>query len=270
MVQRPFCELIVGIKGAGDLATGLACRLYGAKIHKIFMMEVPRPLAVRRGVAFCETVYDGKKKVEDVEADLVTDVDGIHEAWEAAKIPVVVDPQWIFVSKMIPDVVIDAIIAKDNLGTTMGEAPLVIGMGPGFVAGEDVHMVIETNRGHNLGRIISSGSAESNTGAPGNIAGFTVERVLRSPSSGIFASQQRIGDVVKKGNIIGDVNGKEVKAGLDGVIRGLIRSGVQVTEGLKLGDVDPRGDESYCYSISDKSRCLGGAVLEAILRVYNT
>ena len=168
-----------------------------------------------------------------------------------------------------PDVVIDAILAKKNLGTHKNEAPLVIGLGPGFVAKQDVHMVIETNRGHNLGRIITSGSAEPDTGIPGSINGYTEERVLRAPCDGEFNARRSIGDSVKRGDAIGTVAQEPVVAKIDGVIRGLIRSSANVNRGLKIGDIDPRGRVDYCATISEKARAIGGSVLEAILRVYN-
>ncbi|MBW2060301.1 MAG: EF2563 family selenium-dependent molybdenum hydroxylase system protein [Deltaproteobacteria bacterium] len=262
-------ELIVGLKGAGEMASAVAWRLYQARIRQLFMMEIPRPLAVRREVSFCEALHEGLKTVEGVEAVRAAGVKEIARAWEQTQIPVIVDPRWETIDEMGPDVVVDAILAKRNLGTTMREASLVIGLGPGFTAGQDVHMVIETNRGHNLGRVILSGQAESNTGVPGEILGSSAERVLRAPSNGLFRSFPQIGDQVEPDEIVGDVNGNEVRARIGGVIRGLIASGVQVNRGLKIGDIDPRGDVSYCGTISDKARAIGGGVLEAILRVFN-
>ena len=180
-----------------------------------------------------------------------------------------VDPDWKALDALRPDVVVDAILAKRNLGTHTGEASLVIGLGPGFNAGEDVHLVVETNRGHNLGRIITAGPAEPNTGVPGTIAGVTGQRVLRAPADGQFLSERSIGDQVKAGEMVGSVGEAPVRALIDGVIRGLIRPGNHVTPGLKIGDVDPRAQKQNCDTISDKARAIGGAVLEAILRVFN-
>jgi xanthine dehydrogenase accessory factor len=262
-------QLIIGIKGAGEMASAVAWWLFCANIQKIFMMEVEHPLAVRRAVSFCEVVYEGSQKVEDVEAVKVSDPEGIREAWENHKIAVIVDPQWRSLQKLRPDVTVDAILAKKNLGTNLAEAPLVVGLGPGFGAGKDVHLVIETNRGHNLGRIITTGSAEPNTGIPGSIGGHDVKRVLRAPVKGVFTALRSIGDLVKSGEVIGSVKNLAIPAEIDGTLRGLIRSGTNVTAGLKLGDIDPRGKKEFCYTISDKARAIAGSVLEAILRIYN-
>ncbi len=240
-----------------------------ANIKRVFMMEIPQPLAVRRGVCFCEAVHQGGKLVEGVEAVLATDHHEFERAWEAGIMAVVVDPEWTSVQEVHPDVLVDAILAKRNLGTSMAQAPLVIGLGPGFVAGTDVHLVVETNRGHHLGRIISKGEAEPDTGVPGEIGGFAAERVLRAPASGVFEAAMEIGDRVRRGDLVGYVQGEEVRAGVDGVIRGLIRPGTPIEKGVKIGDVDPRGDVSYCNTISDKARAVAGSVLEAILRIYN-
>jgi len=233
------------------------------------MLEMPHPLAVRRAVSFCEAVHKSTAIVEGIEAGRADDADGIQAAWNKKAIAVLVDPHWKALKTMRPQVVIDAILAKTNMGTETSEAPLVIGLGPGFTAPSDVHMVIETNRGHHLGRIITDGSAEHNTGIPGNIGGHTEQRVLRAPAAGTFNTRHSITDMVKSGDVIGTVEGEKVLAGIDGVLRGLIRSGSRVSKGLKIGDIDPRKDKSYCYTISDKARAIGGSLLEAILRVYN-
>jgi len=268
MTTKPIQEIIVGIKGAGEMASGVAWRLYMANIRRIYMMEVAQPLAVRRLVSFCEAVYDKSQTVEAVAAALVADEEAIHRAWTDNRIAVIVDPGWSTLEHIPPDVIIDAILSKKNLGTSVAEAPLVIGLGPGFGAGQDAHMVIETNRGHNLGRIITSGSAEPNTGVPGSIGGYTRQRVLRGSADGSFTSKAAIGDLVKKGDVVGHVDGTEVRTEIDGVIRGLIRPGTQVSLGMKIGDIDPRGDTRYCPTISEKARAIGGSVLEAVLRVY--
>jgi xanthine dehydrogenase accessory factor len=263
-------KLSIGIKGAGEMASAIAWRLYMANIRKIFMMELPRPLAVRRGVCFCEAVYEGSQIVEGVEAIKADSAEDVQQIWTKGRIAVLVDPEWASRKTLRPDIVLDAIVAKKNLGTVRMEARLVIGLGPGFVAGNDVHMVIETNRGHNLGRIFTSGGAEADTGTPGAIGGHTAVRVLRAPLDGQFQASRTIGDSVKKGEVVGAVAGAEVRTGIDGVIRGLIRSDIEVTRGLKLGDIDPRGDKNYCYTISDKARAIAGSALEAVLRVYNS
>ena len=251
------------------MASAVAWRLYMANLHRIFMLEIGNPLAVRREVSFSEAVHDGQKDVEGVKAVLVKDVDGVHTCWEKNAIAVLVDPQWQSLKHLSVNVSVDAILAKRNLGTYKSEAELVIGLGPGFTAGQDVHYVIETNRGHNLGRIITSGAAEPNTGIPGSIQGYAEERVLRAPGDGLFNTQKQIGDSVDKDDILGSVAELKIKAGIDGIVRGLIRSGSNVKKGLKLGDIDPRGEKSYCYSISDKARAVAGSVLEGILRHYN-
>ena len=251
------------------MASAVAWRLHMANLHRILMLETPNPLAVRREVSFCEAVHDGLKEVEGVKAVLAKSTDNIHNCWENDDIAVVVDPRWQSLEELNANVSVDAILAKKNLGTKMSEADLVIALGPGFSAGKDAHLIIETNRGHDLGRIIASGAAEPNTGIPGAIQGYAAERVLRAPISGIFEAQKQIGDSVKKDEILGLVSETKIIAGIDGVIRGLIRSGSNVTRGLKLGDIDPRGEKSYCYTISDKARAIGGSVLEGILRHFN-
>ena len=262
-------ELIVVIKGAGEMASGVAWRIYMSNIRKILMLETASPLAVRRKVSFCEAVHAERQTVEGVQAIKVDGYDTMQMAWNRGNIVIVVDPDWKLLDRAQPNVVVDAILAKKNLGTHKKEAPLVIGLGPGFDAGQDVHMVIETNRGHHLGRIITSGKAAPDTGIPGSIKGYTQERVLRAPRDGEFNTRCSIGNPVKQGDAIGTVAGEPVAARIDGVIRGLIRSPMHLSRGLKIGDIDPRGVVDYCDTISEKARAIGGAVLEAILRVYN-
>jgi xanthine dehydrogenase accessory factor len=262
-------ECIVVIKGAGEMASAVAWRIYMSNIRRILMLEIDSPLAVRRKVSFCEAVHEGCQTVEGVEAIKVEDDDSTRRAWSQGKIAVAVDPEWKMLDQTQPNVVVDAILAKKNLGTHTGEASLVIGLGPGFTAGKDVHLAIETNRGHNLGRIITLGSAEPNTGIPGPIGGLTGKRVLRAPCSGELYARCSIGDSVKRGDAIGVVATEAVVANIDGVLRGLIRSPRVVQQGLKIGDIDPRGNVDYCHIISDKARAIGGSVLEAILRVFN-
>lgn len=262
-------ELVVGIKGAGEMASAIAWRLYSSNIRKILMAEIQQPLAVRREVSFCEAVYKGQQWVEGIGAVLVPDVPSAKRTWEEGMIAVVVDPGWELLKNIKPHVVVDAILAKKNLGTHLAEAPLVIALGPGFSAGKDCHFVIETNRGHNLGRVIEWGEAEPNTGVPGEIGGESHRRVLRAPGPGTFKPIKSIGDIVSEGETVGFVGDLEIRAGVNGVIRGLIREGTRVWPGLKLGDVDPRGNSYFCYTISDKARAIAGSVLEVILRVYN-
>lgn len=262
-------ELIIGIKGAGEMASGVAWRLHRSNIKNIFMMETKNPLAVRRRASFCESVHDGHIQVQGVGAVHASTREEIKSAWANNTIPVIIDPGWESIKRIQPQVVIDAIIAKKNLGTSRGEAQLVIGLGPGFEAGKDVHMVIETHRGHHMGRVILKGKPEANTGVPGPIKGFTKERVLRAPCSGIFHTDSNIGTMVKKGDIIGWVDEKNVHAQIDGILRGMIRPNTRVRQQMKIGDIDPRGNIAYCASISEKSRAIAGGVIEAILRTFN-
>jgi len=251
------------------MASALAWRLYMANLRRIVMLETPMPLAVRREVAFCEAVYAGSKTVEGVQAVKAAGAEQLRAIWEQGQIAVAVDPRWETLRKMRPDVLVDAILAKRNLGTGRRQAPLVIGLGPGFTAGDDVHLVIETQRGHDLGRIITVGSAAPDTGVPGPIDGVTADRVLRAPDEGEFRSSCRIGDRVEKGATVGRVGDSVVAGRIAGVLRGLIRPGTWVTPGLKIGDIDPRGNVTHCFTISDKARAVAGSVLEAVLRVYN-
>jgi xanthine dehydrogenase accessory factor len=265
----PISDLTIVIKGAGEMASAVAWRLYMANLKRILMLETANPLAVRREVSFCEALHDGRKTVEGVGAERVSVFEDIHRIWEQGRIAVTADPQWHLIEQVRPNVVVDAILAKKNMGTRKVEAELVIGLGPGFAAGDDVHMVIETNRGHDLGRIITTGCAEANTGMPGSIAGFTEKRVLRSPAAGNFTTTRSIGDLVTADETIGTVGGQRVTSRIDGVLRGLIRPETAVTRDLKIGDVDPRGQRQYCFTISEKARAIGGSVLEAVMRVFN-
>lgn len=297
-------NLLIICRGAGDLATGIIHRLHRAG-HRVIALETDYPAAIRRQVSFCEAVYDGSAAVEGVTARLVpaladaeTDTEtysGINdtpaahivsEKWdssaieavlEAGEVPLLIDPKGESIVLLKPDVVVDAIIAKKNLGTTINMAPLVIGVGPGFTAGQDVHLVIESMRGHNLARIITDGMAQPNTGVPGNIAGFTSERVIHAPAAGYIHDVRKIGDIVQKGDEIARIYpDKEsydnalseyvpVNATITGIIRGLIREGYYFREGFKIADIDPRESElTNCFTISDKARSIAGSVLEAV------
>jgi xanthine dehydrogenase accessory factor len=262
-------EVVILIRGAGEMASGVAHRLHQSHF-KVCMLEISHPIAVRREVSFCEAIYEGEKEVEGVRSKFISKPEEIHSVWKEGKIPILVDPDGEKTRRFIkPDVLVDAIMAKKNLGTHIKKAPLVIGLGPGFYAGQDVHIVIETNRGHNQGRVILKGAAEPDTGIPGNIGGYTVERVLRTMKKGVFHPQKRIGDRVNKGSVVAVVDDFPVMAKISGIVRGLIREGVEVRKGMKVGDIDPRGRKEFCFTISDKARAIAGGVLEAILYWVN-
>jgi len=262
-------DLSVVIKGAGEMASGIAHRLYMANITRICMTEIERPLAVRRSVSFCEALFTGQTEVEGVIGKLIRNEADLARAWDHKEIGIIIDPAWKIVSDLKPDVVVDAIMAKRNLGTGKDEAPLVIGVGPGFSAPRMVHVVVESNRGHNLGRAIYDGAAEPHTGMPGLTAGFSRERVLRSPHGGIVRHVKSIGDRVAARDTILFIDNTPVRAAIDGIVRGLIRE-IEVGENEKVGDIEPRGDISCCWTISDKARAIAGGVLEAIMHHLNT
>jgi xanthine dehydrogenase accessory factor len=257
--------MLVLIKGAGDLASGIALRLFRARFD-ILMTELPVPTAIRRTVAFSTAVFQGETTVEGVRAVSANTEAQIQRALAAHVIPVAVDPQGTLVKRFGPPVVVDAILAKRNLGTRIDDGPVVIAAGPGFTAGLDCHAVVETKRGHGLGRVITEGSALPNTGIPGDIGGYTAERVLRAPEGGIFEPCKAIGDQVEAGETVAFVTGVPLKPGLRGVLRGLRPGGVQGVKGMKAGDVDPRCEPSHCFTVSDKALSVAGGVLEAILR----
>lgn len=262
-------DLVVLIRGAGEMASAVAHRLYQSHF-KICMLEVAQPLAVRRMVSFCEAVYDGEKEVEGIRAKLIQNPEQIHAVWKEEKIPVLVDPDSKKTKHVLkPDVLIDAIMAKKNLGTQINDASLVIGLGPGFTAGKDVHLVIETNRGNALGKVIYTGTAEPDSGIPGDIGGYTAQRVLKTMKKGIFHPHKDIGDKVNKGVVVAVIDDFPVIAEISGVVRGLLRKGIEVKKGVKVGDIDPRGKRELCFAISDKGRAIGGGVLEAILYRFN-
>lgn len=269
MTARTLQERMIIIKGAGEMATGVACRLFGANLRRILMLETECPLAVRRQVSFCEAVHEGSARVEGIAAVRVATDDEMAKAWAADMVAVRIDPQAESVPRLGADVLIDATLAKRNLGISVADAPLVIALGPGFEAGRDCHIVIETNRGHDLGRLLRSGRAAADTGIPGDIGGYTRERVVRAPTDGRFEAQRRIGDLVRGGERLGQVGDVPVLAAIDGILRGLIRPGSAVKKGLKIGDIDPRQQLGYCDTISEKARAIGGAALEAVLSVYN-
>lgn len=252
------------IRGAGDLASGIALRLYRCGFQ-IVMTEIAIPTTVRRTVAFSPAVYLGEMTVEDVTARRCDSIEVVEETLKSGNIAVVVDNMASICEQWKPDVVVDAILAKRNLGTKITDARTVVGVGPGFTAGVDCHCVVETKRGHYLGRSIWEGSAIPNTGVPGIIGGYGMERLIRAESDGIFRGCVSIGDVVKAGRIVAYSGDMPIRAQIDGVVRGLLQDGVPVTRGMKSGDVDPRCEASHCYTVSDKATSIGGGVLEGIL-----
>ena len=262
-------DLII-VRGGGDLATGTIYKLRKSGFP-VLILEVAQPSAIRRNVAFGEAVYQGIQTVEDISCYLAESPEQAEAFLQDGKLAVLVDPMGESIPKLKPLAVVDAILAKKNLGTSRDMAPITVALGPGFTAGDDVDAVIETKRGHNLGRVLWSGSAAANTGIPGMIGGFGKERVIRCPAKGILRNVKHITDTVSRGEVIAVVetgNGTvPVKATLDGILRGLIRDGYPVNVGFKMADIDPRADEySNCFTISDKARCIAGGVLEVILQ----
>lgn len=265
-------ENLVIVRGGGDIATGTINRLYQCGF-KVLVLEVAAPSAIRRNVAFSEAVYQGEQKVEDVTCFLAENIVDAVTMLNEGKLVMLVDPEGASIRKLQPMAVVDAILAKKNLGTNKGMADITVALGPGFEAGKDVDAVIETKRGHSLGRVIYQGKAIKNTGIPGMIGGYTKERVIHSPAEGKLRNVKKITDIVKQGDIIARIETGEksipVEATIDGLLRGLIRDGYPVTKGFKIADIDPRIDEyDNCFTISDKARCIAGGVLEAILHLY--
>lgn len=268
-MARKLSELIVLIKGGGEVASGIAHRLYRSHF-RVCLTEIANPLAVSRGTSFSEAVFDGVKTIEGVTAQLVsTSLEEIYHAWQQANIPIVIDPETSTRERIKPEVLVDAIMAKRNRGTRITDAPLVIGLGPGFYVGRDVHMVVETNHSNNLGRVIVEGEAEENTGTPVNIGGLAKERVIWAPQAGIFTTDRKIGDSVVAGEVIGKLDNLNLPAPVSGMLRGLMRSGVRVSKGTKLIEVDPVNDSAVCFVIRDKMRAIAGGVLEAIMLKFN-
>lgn len=259
---------LVLVRGGGDLGSGAAHRLHVSGF-RVVILEAPAPTLVRQTVAFGTAVFTGEIEIERVtgrRVDPPGDGPAIARTLAAGEIPVLVDPEARARALLAPAILVDAILAKRPGTSRLADAPLVIALGPGHVAGRDAHAVVETERGHRLGRVITSGQAASNTGTPGEIGGAAAERVLRAPASGVFAPVARIGDRVRAGDVVARVAGHAVAARVDGVLRGLLWEGVAIREGAKVGDIDPRGDASTIREISDKSRAVAGGVLEAIFR----
>ncbi|MCS6907518.1 MAG: selenium-dependent molybdenum cofactor biosynthesis protein YqeB [Anaerolineales bacterium] len=262
---------LILIRGAGEMASGVAYRLHRAGL-RVVMTELPQPLAVRRWVCFSEAVYEGQWTVEGIEARRVknpTDTLKILQVMAKGVIPVLIDPEGESISALHPTVVVDARMLKQPVELIPQRVSLIIGLGPGFTAGKNCHAAIETNRGHTLGRVYWEGSPQADTGIPDAVGSIREQRVLRAPVGGIFLPKASIGDSVEAGEVIAEVNGRPIIAPFKGVVRGLLRAGMEVTPNLKVGDLDPRNDPSYCSLISDKALAIGGAVLEAILSKPN-
>lgn len=262
-------DLII-VRGGGDLATGTIYKLKKSGFP-VLILETANPSAIRRNVAFCEAVYQGIQTVEDMTCHLAESLGQARQLLSEGKLTVLVDPVGVSIREWKPLAVVDGILAKKNLGTSRVMAPITVALGPGFVAGQDVDAVIETKRGHNLGRVLWSGSAAPNTGIPGIIGGYGKERVIHCPAAGILRNVKKITDTVSKGDVIALVETETgtvpVEATLDGILRGLIRDGYPVRVGFKMADIDPRAEEyDNCFTISDKARCIAGGVLEAILQ----
>ncbi|MDW7669231.1 MAG: selenium-dependent molybdenum cofactor biosynthesis protein YqeB [Bacillota bacterium] len=258
-----YRDLIV-VRGGGDIASGTIYRLYKSG-YKVVVLEIEKPTSIRRIVSFSQCVYDKEIEIEGVKAVLCSDIKDIELAHKDYKIPVVVDPEGNMIKKLKPRIVVDSILAKKNMGTKKDMADLVIGLGPGFTAKEDVDIVIETNRGHYLGSVIYKGKAERNTGKPGSTMGFTTERVIYSPANGKIQVIKDITSIVQKGDILAKVDGHNVEAKISGVVRGMIQPDSKVHKDMKIGDIDPRKNIRNCITISDKAKSIGGGVLEAVL-----
>ena len=256
--------MLVVIRGAGDIATGIALRLWRAGMQ-VVMTDIPAPTAIRRTVCFSQAVVHGEAEVEGVQARRAEGPEQAADLLKEGVIPVLADPEGSCIPVLKPDAVVDAILAKKNLGTKITDAPVVVGVGPGFTAGVDCHAVVETMRGHTLGRVYHQGSALPNTGIPGLIGGFAGERVLRAPADGVFHQLLDIGAQVKMGDVAATVDGVPMVCTLDGVLRGILADGTPVFKGMKSGDIDPRCEIDHCYCASDKALAVGGGVLEAIL-----
>lgn len=256
---------IVAFRGAGDLASGVALRLWRAG-YRVVLSELAHPLCIRRSVAFANAVYEGSMQVEDTISRLVKNAQAVSRCWQDGVIPLLVDPELAEIRKLNPDVLVDARIIKNyRTDTALTDAPLVIGLGPGFVAGENAHAVIETSRGHDLGRVYWKGAAEPDTGLPGLIGGEGIKRVQKAPAVGVFEPIVKIGDSVTEGALLARIGKEEMHSPIAGIVRGVIYPGTPVSKGLKVMDIDPRGKREHCFSASDKANALGGAVLEAIL-----
>lgn len=255
---------LVIVRGGGDIASGSIEKLHNCGFN-ILILEIEKPSAIRRAVCYGEAVYENEMIIENIKSKKINSLEEIEKLFEERVIPVFIDPTGESIKKLKPTIVIDGILAKRNLGTNKEMASITVALGPGFIAGKDVDIVVETERGHNLGRLIFEGTAAENTGIPGNIAGYTKERVIHSHYDGIIKNVKEIGDIVSTGEVIARISDREVHATIDGVLRGIIRDGFKVTENFKIADIDPRiNEQKNCFTISDKARSIGGGVLESV------
>ncbi|MEX1248486.1 MAG: selenium-dependent molybdenum cofactor biosynthesis protein YqeB [Anaerolineales bacterium] len=255
---------LVIIRGGGDLASGVALRLHRAGI-RVLVTELEKPTAVRRTVAFAEAVYSGRIDIEGVVGQRIAKPEEVNPTLDKGEIPVLVDPLLSKLPGLVHEVIVDARMTKRAPDVIANAAGILIGLGPGFVAGENCHAVVETVRGHNLGRVFWQGSAQADTGVPGSIAQYNKDRVLRAPAAGYVETHAEIGQRLRAGELLAIVSGKELRAPFDGVLRGLIHPSIEATPGMKIGDMDPRNDPSFCRRVSDKALAIGGGVLEALL-----
>lgn len=255
------------VRGGGDIATGTIYKLFQCGFP-LLVLEINNPSCIRRTISFCEAVFDVSVEVEGVRARQIRSLEEAYRCYCNKEVPVMIDPEGTMIAQTAPLIVVDAILAKRNLGTKITDAPIVIGLGPGFCAGKDVHAVVETKRGHHLGRVLYEGEAIQNTGVPGIIAGYGKERVIHAPAEGILHIEKQIGEEVEKGDIIAWIGEVPVKATISGIVRGMLREGYPVKKGLKMADIDPRiTEKDNCHYISDKARCVAGGTLEAILHL---
>lgn len=255
---------IVLLRGGGDLATGVAARLHRAAF-RVLVVELPAPLAVRRTVSAAQAVFSGEIKIEELHAHLASGIDQVHKVWAAGDLPVMIDPEASSADALRPMVIVDARMRKRGPEWDLRSYPLGVGLGPGFVAGENCHAVVETRRGHTLGRVIWNGAAAPDSGVPDPVFGLDADRVLRAPRDGHVAGHAQIGDLVQQGDLLAEVAGAEIRAAFAGVLRGLVHESVEVRSGMKVGDLDPRSEPSHAFLISDKALAIGGGVLEAVL-----
>jgi xanthine dehydrogenase accessory factor len=267
-MEKSLKNLTVVIKGGGEIASAIAHRLTRSGFL-VCMTEVPLPLAVHRGSTYCEAVFDGEKTVEGLTAKLAGSFEQVEQIWKEGKIPVIVDPETKIKDFIKPQVLVDATILKNNTSTKIDDAPLVIGVGPGFHAGKDVHLIVESHHDENLGKVLTRGTALPNTGIPLSIGGYVHERAFHANRDGKFTALKELGDMLKPGDIIGDVDGEPLVAQIGGVLRALLRSSIYVKKGTKLAEIDPEATAEVCFIIRGKMRAIAGGVLEAILLKYN-